>query len=115
MRREPALVDGIARETAAEMVVDAALAHARERELDRPEIAPIVRALPRAPEKFEHGRLGEFRRTAHAAVHRIDHAGDLTGGAIEFRRPDHRAPCGPGALREARHQRAAVLLDAFRI
>src|SRR5436309_5285057 len=54
MRREPALVDGIAREAAAKVIVDAALAHARERELHRTEIASVAQALAGAPQKFEH-------------------------------------------------------------
>src|SRR5215471_15105474 len=68
------------------MIVDAALAHARERELDRAEIASVVQPRPGAPEKFQHHRLWKFRRAAHAAVDRIDHAGDLGGGAVELGR-----------------------------
>ncbi len=114
MRHQPLLVDRIAREAAAEMIVDSTLAHARERKLDGAEIAPVVHALPGAPEEFEHHGLREFRRAAHAAVDGIDHAGDLVGRAIELRRGDDHAPLRPRALGETRHQRAAVLLDALR-
>src|SRR5216683_2141419 len=44
MRHQPALVDRIARETSAEMVVDATLANAVKREFDRTEIALVVQA-----------------------------------------------------------------------
>src|SRR6516162_6614708 len=115
MRHQPALVDRIAREAAAEMIVDAALADAGEREFDRTEIAPVVQAPPGAPQELEHRRLWEFRRSAHAAVDRIDHAGYLTGRAVEFGRGDHHASFGTRACREARHQRAAVLLHALRV
>src|SRR5262249_43999379 len=105
----------IAREAAAEMVVDAALAHARERELDRAEIAPVVQPLAGAPQEFEHHRLREFRRAAHAAMNGIDHARDLARRAVELARADRDAALRAGGRRQARHQRAAVLLDALRL
>ncbi len=49
VRGQPAVVDRIAREAAAEMVVDAAFTHARERQLHSAEIAPVVQALPCPP------------------------------------------------------------------
>src|SRR6516164_5806377 len=115
MRHQPALVDRITRETSAEMVVNAALANAVKREFDRTEIALVVHALPGAPHELEHHRLRKFRRATHAAVDRIDHAGDLACRAVELGHGDHDAPFGPRALREARHQRAAVLLHALRV
>src|SRR5262245_60444226 len=115
MRHEPALVDRVAREAAAEMVVDAALADACQRELHRPETAAVVHALAGAPQELEHHGLRELWCPAHAAIDRIDHPGDLVGGTVELRRSDHRAPLGARALRQPRHQRAAVLLDALRL
>ena len=87
-----------------------------ERELDQREVA-LDRCVPpaRPPQQFEHRRLREFRRAAHAAVDRIDQAGDLLGGAVELGGADHHAPLRPRAFGEARHQRAAVLLDALRL
>src|SRR5207247_2690435 len=82
MRREPALVDRIAREAAAEMIVDAALADALEREVDGREVARLAGALAGPPQKFEQHRLREFGRAAHAAVDRIDQAADLRRRAI---------------------------------
>ena len=82
---------------------------------DRAVIALVVHALAGAPQELEHHRLREFRRAAHAAVDRVDHAGDLIGGAVEFGCGDNDASCGPRAFRQAGHERAAVLLDALRL
>src|SRR5262245_65752918 len=108
MRHQPALVDRIAREAAAEMVVDAALADAGEREFDRTEIALVVQALASAPQELEHHRLREFGCPAHAAVDRINHAGDLIGRAVELGRGDHHAAFGLRAWRRARQPRSWV-------
>ena len=40
---------------------------------------------------------------------------DLIGGAVESAAPMTTLPCGPRAFGQARHQRAAVLLDALRL
>ncbi len=53
MRHEPAFVDRIAREAAAEMIVDAALADMVERNLDGGEIARLAGAQARSPQQFE--------------------------------------------------------------
>src|ERR1700745_1158271 len=92
MRHQPALVDRIARETSAGMAVDRALADAAKRELDRAEIALVVQAQSGAPQELEHRRLRKFRRAAHAAVDRIDHAGDLAGRAVALGAGDYSAP-----------------------
>ena len=72
MRHEPALVDAVAREAAAEMIIDAALGDARERDVHRFERIgePIANAAP--PQEAEELRLREFRRAPDAAIHRID-------------------------------------------
>ena len=114
MRDQPAVVDRIAREAAAEVIVDTALAHPGERQLHRAVVALVVHALAGAPKELEHHGLRKFGRAAHAAVDGVDHAGDLIGGAVEFRGGDDDAPCGPRAFRQAGHERAAVLLDALR-
>ncbi|HEY4748132.1 MAG TPA: hypothetical protein VIH38_11215 [Steroidobacteraceae bacterium] len=49
MRHQPALVDRIAREAAAEVIVDAALRHAVEGELDGLEKTRVVAAHAGAP------------------------------------------------------------------
>jgi hypothetical protein len=72
MRDQPFVVGGIAGEAAAQMVVDAALAHAVERDRHGVEQAGLVAiAQPGAPEHLEHVGRGEFRRLAEAAPHRI--------------------------------------------
>src|SRR5262249_23908208 len=108
MRSEPALVDRVARETAAEMIVDAALADVFEGELYGVEITRLAGALAGAPKKFEQHRLREFRRPAGAAVQRIDHIRKLARRTVEFGGADDDAPLRPRALGKPRHQRAAV-------
>src|SRR6266851_65291 len=89
MRDQPALVHGIAREATAEMVIDSALAHSCEGQLDQTEIALVFQAQSSAPEKFEHHGLRELGRALHAAVHGIDQTADLIGYAIELGLADH--------------------------
>src|SRR5438034_9066357 len=62
MGRKPALVDRIARKTAAEMIVDATLADALESEVHRTEIPRLAAAHAGPPQEFQHHRLREFRR-----------------------------------------------------
>ena len=77
------------------------------------EVALVAGALPGAPEEFEHHRLREFRRPAHAAVDGIDHAGELLRRAVELALADHDLALRPRGLGKPRHQRGAVLLDAL--
>ena len=72
MRHEPALVDGVAREAAAEMIVDAALGDMGEREVDRLERIGEPVAQAGAPQQLEELGLRKFRRAADAAIDRID-------------------------------------------
>ena len=84
VRHQPATVHRVAGKAAAQMVVDAALAHLGERELDGLAVARRAAALPGAPEQFQNHRLRELRRMAEAALDRIDLAeralGRLVGG-----------------------------------
>ena len=111
MRHEPALVDRIARETAAEMIVNPALADMVQSDIDGGEITGFAGAQAGAPQKLEQSRLREFWRAARAAIRRIDHAAELTRGIVEFGHADRDGaglPCGRG---ERVHQRRAVVLD----
>ena len=72
MRDEPAIVDAVAREAAAEMIVDAALRDMGERQVHRFERIGESVAKPGAPQKSEELRLGKFRRASDPAIHRID-------------------------------------------
>ena len=67
MRHQPALVDAVAREAAAEMIVDAALGDLGEGEVDRLERIGESEAEARAPQQPEELRLGKFRRAPDAA------------------------------------------------
>ena len=128
MRHQPALVDRVAREAAAEMVVDAALADPLERDLDCREVARPLPSLPRLrgrvreggslpgpPQKFEQHRLREFRRAANAAVHGVDQAAELLRRAVELVGSDDDLAFWRRRLGQPAHQRAAVLLDALRL
>jgi len=115
MRHEPAFVDRIARETAAEVIVDAALAHALEREVDGTVVACLACALSGPPQEFERHRLRELRRAAQAAMRWVDHAAHLCRRTVEFGAADDDTPSGLCAFGQPRHQRAAVLLDAARV
>ena len=69
--------------------------------------------MPGAPEQFEHHRLREFRRAAHAAMDRIDQPPSWLRRAVELgARRSRPWPSGCARLGEPRHQGAAVLLDA---
>ncbi len=115
VRHQPALVDRVAREAAAEMIVDAALADALERQLDRPEVALLAGALARPPQEFEQHALREFRRAADAAMRGIDQAAELLRGAVELVRSDDDLALRRRGLGQPLHQRGAVLIDALRL
>ena len=92
MRRQPALVGGIAREAAAEMVVDAALAHMRERVQDL--VAEHAAAAPHPPEMGEDAGLRELGRAVYAAEERVHGAGEPHGDARIGLRVDAGPRCG---------------------
>src|SRR5690606_17992161 len=77
MRDEPSLVDGIAGEAAAEMIVNAALAYVGQRFLDRG--LCVIHVVPNSstPQEPQEAPLRELRRAMSSAVDRInrtDHA-----------------------------------------
>ena len=115
MRHQPALVDRVAREAAAEMVVDAALAHMGEGELDELEEARLVAPLPGAPQKLEHRALRKFRRAAEPTIDVIEGATDRGRGGVELVRADHHLAGGPRLRGERLHQRIAIVRDALRL
>ena len=115
MRHQPFLVDRIAREAAAEVIVDAAVRHALERELDHLIEARVVAPHAGAPQHFKHGALRKFRRAAEAAVHRIEHARDRGRGGVELAHADRHLVVGARRFGEPRHQGLAVLLDLLRL
>ena len=122
MRDQPFVVGGVAREAAAEMIVDAALAHAVERDGDGLEQAPLVAvAQPAAPQHLEQIGRGELRRLSEAAPHRVAFLGDALGDLVQKRERDRRAVALEldglaGCLGTQRLQQArAVGLDLVRL
>ena len=72
VRGEPALVDGVARETAAEVVVDAALADVGERDVDGVPGGLVAVADGATPQQPEEAPLREFRRALQSAASHVD-------------------------------------------
>jgi len=66
------------------MVVDAALAHAVERDGDGLEQARVVAvAQPATPQHLEQVGRGKFRRLSESAPHRIAFLGDALGDLVQ--------------------------------
>src|SRR5205085_4754676 len=84
VRYEPALVDGVTRKAAGEMIVDSALADALERDVDRLEQARVIAAKRAAPDELEDRGLRKLWCAAHSAVDRIDDAGDALREIVEL-------------------------------
>src|SRR5579862_9606231 len=88
MRHQPSLIDRIARKTAAEMVVDAALANMIEGDVDGGEVALLAGAQAATPEQFEQGGLRKFRCAAGAAIDRVDDTAELPRRIVELGHAD---------------------------
>ena len=82
MGREPALVGGVAGEAAAQMIVDAALAHALHAQHDGGLHQQRLGSHVAAPEKLQHGTLRELRRAANATVVSVDLAQQSPGHVL---------------------------------
>src|SRR5437868_218959 len=109
MRDEPARVCGIPSEPAAEMVVDAALAHRVERFYDRIAIGRLAAVLPRPPQKFENPGLRKFRRGADPAVQLVGLPQQAFGDPFEQLRGDRAAALRTAELLQRLAQRDNVL------
>ena len=116
MRHQPALVDRVAREAAAEMIVDAALADALERDA-RPPRSSVARRCAALP-------ATEIRAASHCGNFGAPRMPPCTGSIsppsccaalVELRRPDDDLALRRRGLRQPRHQRAAIVLDALRL
>src|SRR5713226_8593587 len=103
MRDEPFLVDRIAREAAAEMIVDAAFADALHGMFDELEETRLAGAYAGAPEAFVHRGIGKFGRAAQPAVHGTERAGNLACNLIKVARGDHDAAGRPRGFAHALH------------
>src|SRR5690606_6449829 len=83
VRHQPTLVDGVAGETAGDVVVDSALADVAERQQHHVAEGRVVGAVTSAPEKFEKAGLRELWRAAGAAVLPVHEVHQPAGGGIE--------------------------------
>ncbi len=86
MRDQPGGVGGIAGVAAAEMVVDAALAHPVQHKIDRRGGAGVAGSESFLPEQPEDRRVGEFRGLAEAAALPVDVAKERGAGRVQRRR-----------------------------
>ena len=115
MRHQPFLVHGVTRETAAEVIVNAALGHVREGPLHELEETGVAAAHAGPPQQFEHRTLRKFGRPPEAPVDGIEIARNRVCQAIEFVRSDHHLSSRPRTMRECRHQSFAVVLNPMRL
>src|SRR5262245_7213262 len=115
MRHEPHLVHRVTRETAAKVIVNAALAHALERMLDRLEKADVIGAKAGTPQHLQDGRLRKFWRAAQTAINGIEHIADLHCDGIEFLQSNRHFAGWARLLGQTRKQRSAVLFDPGRL
>ena len=83
MRDQPAVVDGIAGEAAAEMIVDAALGDVAEGDEHGIAVARVAGAEAGPPQHVEEAGLGELGCAADAAAIAIDVAEEALGGLVE--------------------------------
>ncbi len=72
MRHEPALVGRVAREAATQVVIQSALAHVGQRDVDRLPELQQPRVGIGAPQKFDHGHVWELRRAEQPAMEDVE-------------------------------------------
>src|SRR5207302_8944522 len=96
MGHQPACVDRITREAAAEMVVDPALGHLFEGAFDRRAKVRPVRPLPGAPQQLEDRGLRKFGCAADAAMDSVDLLQEPLGELIDEGLRNAVAPLGTG-------------------
>ena len=111
MRREPMAIDRIAREAAAQMIVDAALRDMVERDDDRVLQGGGLEPLPAAPEQGEDRHLREFGRVADPALDAVDLLDETERRLIDERERHARAAGRLGETRERGRERGDVLRD----
>ena len=109
VRDEPALVDRVAREAAAQVVVDAALADAGERGVDGLLGSLVAVADGAAPQQPEEAPLRELRRPREAAMDRVDGADHAAREVGQHAVLDQR----PWPCRSSRALRASTSMPAL--
>ena len=95
MRDRPFRVDAVATEAAAEVIVDAAFGHSRERRAHHRERFRVARHRERAQAELELGGVRKLRGGAETAMHRVE----------------RRFQLGQGHAGRARGQARSLLLD----
>ena len=108
--REPALVGGVAREAAAQMVVDAALAHPLHGEHDGGLHQHGAGIAVAAPEQLQHGTLRELRRAADAAVAAVDLAQQSPRHVLDLCVRDGLAGLAAGEALQGFHQGCSIFV-----
>ena len=83
VRHEPVTVDGVAMEAPADLVADAAVGHAVEREARHVLPVAAASAIVTAEQEWEDRTRRELRRTAEATVHLIEHRRELGDRAVD--------------------------------
>ncbi len=68
MRHQPSIVDAVAMKSAADLIVDAALRHFRERVAHHRGEARIVVGIVATQEQRKHERVGKLRRLPEASI-----------------------------------------------
>jgi hypothetical protein len=114
MRHQPFVVDGIARVTAAKMIVDAALAHARQRKLGGEKKPIVFGACTGAPQEFKHRALRKFGRAAQAPIDRIGRTRNGCRRTVELCYADICWIIRTRSFGELRNKRIPVLCDLVR-
>ena len=115
VRNRPLGIDAVAAEAAAELVVDAAVGHLRERDAHDVEGLGVAGARVRAQAELEVGRVGKLGRRTEAAVDGIEAALELGERASAADAGSARAPPGAGSrLASAVAQLRGLLRDRRR-
>ncbi len=116
MRDLPGGIHAVAREAAAELVVDAAAGHVAQRRDRHVERALVAERGAAAQQQLDRVGMRELRRAREPAVLRVVRLGELRGGRVERRA---RRARGRGALRlhapERLCEALALLADLARV
>ena len=83
MRGEPHFIDGVPREAAAEVIVDAALANIVKAGDDGILVEIVAAAAPGAPDLLEYAGLRKFRSALYTAAEHVDFIGQALGDLID--------------------------------
>ena len=113
MRHQPEFVGAVARVTAAQVVIDAALRQLVECQGHGFAVKRRRRRTGHVPEKFEHGGLRKFRRPRCSAAHRIDDAEQHPRRMIQNGHRWFLPALGLGLLLQCRAQCVRVGDDGF--